>query len=52
MSVVYAVQPAKINTLPSGTFKKKFNGDFVQYDKNGKKLGVYKMSKGKLVKVK
>ncbi len=47
------VQPTKkYNNAPQGTFKKNRNGDFVQYDKNGKKNGVYKISKGKYYRVK
>lgn len=42
----------KKELLPQGTFKKKHNGDIVQYDKNGKKIGVYKMQYGKMVRVK
>lgn len=38
--------------MPQGIFKKKRNGEFVQYDKNGKKIGVYKISNRKCVKVK
>ena len=49
---VIAEQTVKNKNLPSGIFKKKHNGCYVQYDNNGKKLGVYKITKGKLVKVK
>ena len=50
---VYAELPqTRINSLPQGTFKKKRNGQIIQYDKNGKKLGIYKISSGRYVKVK
>lgn len=43
---------AKYDYMTQGTFKKKANGKYVQYDKNGKKIGIYKISKGKFVRVK
>ena len=50
---IYArVSEIKDETLKTGTFKKKHNGEIVQYDKNGKKIGVYKMKYGKIVRVK
>ena len=52
VSMVYAEQAINKNSLPDGIFKKKRNGYYVQYNNKGKKLGVYKISKGKLVKVK
>jgi len=33
----------KYNNLPQGTFKKNWKGDIVQYDKTGKKIGVYRI---------
>ena len=48
----FAGIPAKkYDNPPQGTFKKKANGDFVQYDKNGKKIGVYRLLNGKLKKI-
>ena len=38
--------------MPQGTFKKKRNGTIVQYDKKGKKIGVYKLSRGTYIKIK
>ena len=29
---------------PQGTFKKSMTGKIIQYDKNGKKVGVYKLN--------
>ena len=44
MPLVSAEIPArKINNLPQGTFKKKKDGTIVHYDKNGKRIGVYKI---------
>ena len=37
--------------LPSGVFKKNYHGQFVQYDSKGKKIGVYEVKAGKLVKI-
>ena len=42
----------KLSNPPAGTFKKARNGTIVQYDKNGKKIGVYKIKNGKYVQVK
>lgn len=42
----------KINNLPEGVFKKTRGGEYVQLDKNGKKIGVYKVINGRLIKVK
>ena len=42
----------KLNTNPEGVFKKNRSGEFVQYDKKGKKIGVYKLINGRLIKVK
>jgi len=39
-------------TLPDSVFKKKFNGQIVQYDKNGKKIGVYKQKNGRYIRIK
>ena len=49
---VWAEPPErKIKNLPEGTFRKTRNGTIVQYDKNGKKIGTYKMNSRKYVKV-
>ena len=50
---VYAELPqTNLNNLPQGTFKKNRKGQYVQYDKNGKKVGIYKIPNGRYVKVK
>ena len=36
----------------NGTFKKKRGGDIVHYDKNGKKVGVYKSVGRRYIKIK
>lgn len=36
----------------SGSFKRNKKGEFVQYNKKGKKIGVYKIINGKFVKIK
>lgn len=37
--------PAKrYSGYPQGTFKKSWNGKIIQYDKTGKKVGVYKIN--------
>ena len=38
--------------MPQGTFKERRNGDIVHYNKNGKKIGVYRAVGRKYVKVK
>ena len=40
------------NSSPEGVFKKTRNGEIVQRDKNGKKIGVYKKINGRYVKIK
>ena len=48
MPLAFAEIPVrKYNNLPQGTFKKKKDGTIVQYDKNGKRIGVYKVNSGK-----
>lgn len=42
----------KHTNYPQGTFKKNKNGQIIQYDKNGKKLGVYKVTNKRYVKTK
>ena len=42
----------KVNNLPEGVFKKTRGGEYVQLDKKGKKIGVYKVINGRLIKVK
>ena len=50
---VYAELPQRhFSNLPQGSFKKNRSGQYVQYDKNGKKIGIYKISNGRYVKVK
>ena len=50
---VYAVPELKKRpNLPQGTFKKKKNGDVIQLDSKGKKIGIYRVKNGKYVKVK
>ena len=48
MSVCYA-DSAKINKYPQGTFVKTRSGKIIQYDKNGKKIGEYKLNSGRYV---
>ena len=40
----------KYNNYPQGTFKKSRNGKIIQYDKNGKKVGVYNINSRKYKK--
>ena len=40
------------NNMPEGTFKAKKNGDIIHYDKKGKKIGIYRVSGRKYVRVK
>ncbi len=42
----------RTKSMPEGTFKKKKNGIIVQYDKNGKKIGEYKVGPGTYIKIK
>lgn len=37
---------------PEGTFKKSITGKIVQYDNNGKKVGVYNLNSKRFVKTK
>jgi len=50
--VLAEVTPIKYNNLPQGTFKKNRKGDIIQYDKNGKKIGVYKIQNRRYGKIK
>jgi len=52
LSVFAEPQQNRINNFPQGTFKKTHNGKYIQYDKNGKKIGIYKISNGRYIKVK
>ncbi len=53
ISSAFAKVPENLNgSLPGGVFKKNYHGQFVQYDNKGKKIGVYEMKNGKLVKIK
>ena len=50
-AAVFAQLPArKYDNLPKGTFKKTRSGKIVQYDKNGKKIGTYKLNEKRYVK--
>jgi len=42
----------KHTNYPQGTFKKNKSGQIIQYDKNGKKLGVYKVTNKRYLKTK
>ena len=49
----YAELPTKKgHNFQEGVFKKKRNGDIVQYDKNHKKIHTYKIKNGKIVGIK
>lgn len=52
MSVVFADEnyTRRYSGYPEGVFKKSRNGKIVQYDNNGKKIGVYNIGSGKYVK--
>ena len=52
LGVLAEIPVKKLKNPPVGTFKKKRNGTIVQYDKNGKKVGTYKMGNGKYYQVK
>ena len=41
-----------LKKAPDGIFKKTITGKIIQYDKNGKKIGVYKNENGRFVKIK
>lgn len=47
-----AIPVRELKNPPQGTFKKTRSGKIVQYDKKGKKIGVYKLQSGTLVRVK
>ena len=47
-----AIPVRELKNPPQGTFKKTRSGKIVQYDKKGKKIGVYKLKSGNLVRVK
>ncbi len=50
---VFAKIPVRtIKNPPQGTFKKTRTGKIVQYDKNGKKIGTYKINNGKYIQIK
>ena len=53
ISNVYA-ESNYINTkkMPEGIFKKSITGKIIQYDKNGKKIGLYKIENGRYQKIK
>ena len=53
MTSVFALEPAAgQNKYPQGVFKKKRNGDIVQYNSNGKKIHTYKIKNGKILNIK
>ena len=53
ISPVWAdLKPSKNTNLPEGVFRKTRNGEFVQYNQKGKKIGVYKIINGRFTKVK
>lgn len=37
------ISTRRIKNPPQGTFKKTKNGKIIQYDQNGKKIGIYKL---------
>ena len=47
MTVCYADNRANANKFPQGTFVKSRSGKIIQYDKNGKKIGEYKLNSGR-----
>lgn len=51
---VFAVVPnsTRVRKYPEGTFRKQRNGTIVQYNKSGKKIGVYKLNNGRYVRAK
>lgn len=50
-STAFAELPErKFKNLPEGTFRKTRSGKIVQYDKNGKKVGVYNLNSKRLTK--
>ena len=42
----------RYNGYPQGTFKMSRNGSIIQYDKQGKKVGVYKTNQKRYKKIK
>ena len=53
VSSAFAKLPDSMSSsLPQGVFKKNFRGQIVQYDSNGKKIGIYEVKSGRFVKVK
>lgn len=49
----FSVVPTRrVRSYPEGTFRKQRNGAIVQYDKNGKKIGIYKLNNGRYIKTK
>ena len=53
-SSAFAEQPTVKyhKNMPEGTIKAKRNGDIIHYDKNGKKIGVYRASGRKYKRIK
>ena len=52
LSAYAEITQNKPNNLPHGSFRKNRSGQIVQYDKNGKRIGLYKVSNGRYVKLK
>lgn len=50
--VLAELNTKKINNTPEGVFRKTRNGEIAQYDKKGKKIGVYKVVNGRYIRVK
>ena len=44
MSVYASEIQIKAKNYPTGTFKKARNGKIIQYDNNGKRIGVYEIN--------
>ena len=42
----------KQQNILEGSFKKKHNGTFAQYNEKGKQIGLYKIKNGKIVRIK
>lgn len=47
-----AIPVRELKNPPQGTFKKTRDGKIVQYNKKGKKIGVYKLNNGNLMRIK
>ena len=47
-----AIPVRELKNPPQGTFKKTRSGKIIQYDKKGRKIGVYKLKSGNLTRIK